>query len=175
MSRFPSCIVLLSLLLFSGCDWFKKEPSPKEELPAATQEGRHSFGVLLNGEVWQPKGSSGRFGQGNLIASYQFDGTFNISAYRREGENESALSIYSDSIYSEGVYRLNNPSRQSVSYLPMDCSYDQDSTVYHEGKLTITRFDLEAKVIAGTFEFVLARPGCDTIRGTQGRFDIRLF
>ncbi|SDL14669.1 hypothetical protein SAMN05421823_104492 [Catalinimonas alkaloidigena] len=85
------------------------------------------------------------------------------------------MALYSDSMYAEGVYRLHNPARQSVSYLPLVCSYDQDSTVYHEGTLTITRFDLEAKVISGTFEFVLARPDCDTIHGTQGRFDIRLF
>jgi hypothetical protein len=33
---------------------------------------------------------------------------------------------------------------------------------------------LNASIISGTFDFVLAKPGCDTVRVTQGRFDKRL-
>jgi hypothetical protein len=49
-----------------------------------------------------------------------------------------------------------------------------DAGTYHKGTLTITRLDLQAGIISGTFEFTLAKPGCDTVRITQGRFDKRL-
>lgn len=42
------------------------------------------------------------------------------------------------------------------------------------GTLTITRLDQQAGIIAGTFSFTLAQPGCDTIKVTQGRFDKKL-
>jgi len=40
--------------------------------------------------------------------------------------------------------------------------------------LTISRLDLQAGVISGTFAFTLYKPGCDSIRVTQGRFDKKL-
>lgn len=56
-----------------------------------------------------------------------------------------------------------------------DYNYDySDSTVYMNGSLTVTRLDLTQGIIAGTFEFTLAKPGCDTIRVTSGRFDKKL-
>ncbi len=55
------------------------------------------------------------------------------------------------------------------------CDYwDTDADVTSTGTLTITRLDLNAGVIAGRFEFTLAKPGCDTIRVTEGRFDMPL-
>jgi hypothetical protein len=46
--------------------------------------------------------------------------------------------------------------------------------VYTKGTLTITRLDQQAGIIAGTFSFTLAQPGCDSVRITQGRFDRKL-
>jgi len=43
-----------------------------------------------------------------------------------------------------------------------------------DGQLTLTRLDEQAGIIAGTFEFTIAKPGCDTIRVTDGRFDKKL-
>jgi len=45
------------------------------------------------------------------------------------------------------------------------------SNVYTKGDLTITRLDLQAGIIAGTFNFVLDQAGCDTLKITQGRFE----
>jgi hypothetical protein len=43
-----------------------------------------------------------------------------------------------------------------------------------QGQLVITRLDMSAGIIAGTFSFTLAQTGCDTIKVTQGRFDKKL-
>lgn len=60
--------------------------------------------------------------------------------------------------------------------IPGTCgSYrDNQPPAYRRGTLNITRPDRSAGIIAGTFEFTLAQPGCDTIKVTQGRFDKKL-
>lgn len=42
------------------------------------------------------------------------------------------------------------------------------------GTLTVTRLDLNAGIIAGTFDMKVVQTGCDTLRITQGRFDYKL-
>ena len=42
----------------------------------------------------------------------------------------------------------------------------------HRGSMTITRLDRQAGVMAGTFAFTIASGPGDTLRVTDGRFDI---
>ena len=51
-------VILLSTLLGASC---KKTntPSPTDQLPPTTQTGANTFGCLVNGKVYVPKGSSG--------------------------------------------------------------------------------------------------------------------
>ncbi|MBC7919842.1 MAG: hypothetical protein H7Z75_02010, partial [Ferruginibacter sp.] len=52
-----------------------------------------------------------------------------------------------------------------------------DRILYQKGTLTLTRFDLAKRIIAGRFESTLFRPDaptCDTVRITDGRFDMEL-
>ena len=48
-------VILLSTLLGASC---KKTntPSPTDQLPPTTQTGANTFGCLVNGKVWIPKG-----------------------------------------------------------------------------------------------------------------------
>ena len=50
-------------------------------------------------------------------------------------------------------------------------AYGGDTRTFSRGTLTITHLDLATGIIAGTFDFKLAKLGCDTLRVTQGRFD----
>ena len=150
-----------------------------EQLPPATQEGRNTFGCLVNGEIWIPQGYNGT---ANLDLSYDpgyRGGTFNLSAYNYFGngdDDKQTISIYSDSLKREATYLLNDPEHAAPLFNDRStgCSYYRESNVFREGSLTITRFDLENQVISGTFEFTLAKPGCDTIRVTEGRFDMKI-
>ena len=87
----------------------------------------------------------------------------------------SSIYIYSINVKEEGEFDLSSPDDGAATFLDYPkCEYDRDSTVYREGKLTITKFDLENQIISGTFEFTLTKPGCDTIKVTQGRFDMKI-
>lgn len=158
------------------------EPIPQQEqLPPATQEGKNTCGFLVNGKVWLPKGRLGN-GQSNL--SWWYDpgynhGTFNIHGFRyepSEGVKFSSFVIAIDNFSSIGIYNLKTAGRvtQYFDYNKNCMYYREDTITPNINYVNITRFDLTQRVIAGTFEFTLATPGCDTVRITQGRFDIKL-
>ena len=55
------------------------------------------------------------------------------------------------------------------------CSeYDNAPGLVMRGQLVVTRLDLRAGIISGTFAFTLSQPGCDTVKVTNGRFDKKL-
>lgn len=169
-----SLLFLLIVTTGSNC----KKNIFGEKLPAATQEGKNTCGFLVNGKVWVA--SNNGFDE---LSSY-YDptyngGTFHISAKKyNEGSNSDFTSfvVASYNISGTGYYKLNlNPDAigifsNSINY----CIRDWDDTIpNHNAFLKIAKFDLQNGIISGTFEFALAKPGCETVRITQGRFDMR--
>ena len=62
-------ITMLALLCAASC---KKENKNEDQLPPATQTGANTFGCLVNGKVWIPKGFSGT-GTPNPKKIFDFD------------------------------------------------------------------------------------------------------
>ena len=174
MAKYRIPLQILLLLFLSGCDLFKSA-NKTEQLPPATQEGKNTFGCLVNGKVWLPNGNDGT---SNLDLSYDptfYFGTFNLSAYRLEDIVFQSITLYSDSLKSVGIYPLVDPKRQSAFYTDIrgNCEYTNDPDVTHTGIMTITRFDLSQQIIAGTFEFTVTKTNCPLIVVTEGRFDMK--
>ncbi|TPE45273.1 DUF6252 family protein [Pontibacter mangrovi] len=165
-------LFFLALLSFSSCKKHKNEP----QLPPATREGKNTFGALVNGEVWLPKGKPNLY-QSSLDVVYDPEyqgGDLNIIAYKHE--TDEYLSLFMTQLDHEGTYSLNNPEMGAAGFASAACDYrNNNSEISRTGKLEITKLDLTNGIIAGTFEFTLAKPGCDTIRVTEGRFDKKLF
>ena len=79
---FSGIISFLLLFFISGCSC-KKLVTGSNGLPPATQTGANTFGFLLNGQPWVPKGWTG--GSANLSLDIDFsyrNGIFNIAAYK---------------------------------------------------------------------------------------------
>ncbi|WP_299758694.1 hypothetical protein [uncultured Pontibacter sp.] len=170
-------LLLFALLSFSSCK--KKDANPKEVLPAATMEGKNTFGAMVNGKVWLPKGRPSLF-RSNFIVTYDpgyKGGTLNVSAYRKANENspESAMVMGMTQVDHEGVYTFDDVELSGVRYYNGICEYDDAPDFYQRGKLEVTKLDLVNGIIAGKFELTLAITGCDTIRINEGRFDKRIF
>ena len=167
--------MLASILQFSGCGLL---PTPKEELPPITQEGKNTFGCLVNGKLWLPKGYNGT---SNLDASYDpsfMGGAFNLSTYRIDGDFREYITLGSDSISKSGTYDVNPKGRFLTFYSKLNskgagCDLSDFTIVKSKGKVTIIKLDLISQVVAGTFEFTIYKPNCDTIKVTQGRFDMK--
>jgi hypothetical protein len=173
--RISSFLVPLCGLL--GCQ--KNAPSPAEQLPPATQTGANTFGCLVNGKAWTPKGYNGT---SNYSVSYDAGyrhGTLSVGCYRYIGsgpDDYQLLGFYSDSLQGTGAFPLTILGHQEASFVDhtTGCELRGNSIVHRRGLLTITRLDRQAGIVSGTFSFTLYRPGCDSVRVTQGRFDKRL-
>ena len=174
--RLPA-LLLAALLGLSQCK--KKDPAPVDQLPPATQTGAGTFGCLVNGQPWTPKGNNGF---SNYSVSYDptyRKGTLNVATYRYIGkgaDDYQMVGFYADSIPASGAYSLAIRNHQEGLFVDRTktCQFSGGDPYFRRGTLTITRLDLRAGIVAGTFEFTLAKPGCDTVRVTQGRFDKKL-
>jgi hypothetical protein len=140
---------LLTALLLSG--WLltcchKKDPAPVDQLPAITQTGANTFGCLLNGQAWTPKGNNGT---SNYRVSFDptYDGgTFDLRTYRYYGTTDQEVQdiiLYTNNLSTIGTYPFSNRHRTRVSFVEskVNCFYKSyDSlNVYSVGNLTITR------------------------------------
>lgn len=167
-------LLIFTLLLFTSCKKDKVEPS----LPEATMEGKDTFGAMVNGEIWVPKGRPSTF-EPNLDVVYNPNysgGSFDIRAFSKIKDDPAFYEyfyIYMTQLDHEGIYTFGNPDIGTVTFSSQTCEYEREDNVH--GKLEITKLDMQKGIIAGKFEFTLAKPGCDTIRVTEGRFDKKLF
>ncbi|MFD2245280.1 DUF6252 family protein [Pontibacter ruber] len=167
-------LLLSAILSIGSCK--KKDTTPKEVLPAATMEGKNTFGALVNGQVWVPKGRPHTFQPSYQIVydpGYK-GGSFDIRVFRKKSsEFFEHFYIYMLNVNQTGVYTLGDPQIGTVRYESEGCFYEREDKV--EGYLEITKLDMQNGIIAGKFEFTLTKTDCDTIRVTEGRFDKKLF
>lgn len=164
---------LLAALLLSAC---AKDDDPTAQLPPETRSGANTFGCLVNGQPWTPLGRDSY--SIYYDAAYRH-GTLNISTSRYTADDASQyqlITLGSDSIKSAGNYPLIIAGHQEALFIDTKtgCRFLTGDPHYRQGTLIITRLDLQAGIISGTFSFTLAKPGCDTVRVTQGRFDKKL-
>jgi hypothetical protein len=171
-------LLLASLLGLSQCQ--HADPSPVDQLPPATQTGANTFGCLVNGQPWTPKGYNGTSNYSVVYDGGIQGGHLDIQTYRYPdaANNPQTIAVISGRIVQTGTYSLSSPQRAVASYVDYKSgchwSVRDSATTYRQGTLTITRFDLQMGVISGTFAFTLYKPGCDSLRVTQGRFDKKL-
>ena len=181
----PYALLLAALLGLSQCKK-KADPAPADQLPPATQTGANTFGCLLNGQPWTPNGNNGT---PNLVVTYDpnyANGSLQIKAYRysKEMTMSQAITIGGAPVRAVGsyplrVYLTNTTPAYSVYFFDWNktapCNrYDFAPDLRASGNLVVSRLDLNAGIISGTFEFTLAQPSCDSVKVTQGRFDKKL-
>ncbi|MFZ6011014.1 MAG: hypothetical protein ACOYXT_11775, partial [Bacteroidota bacterium] len=163
----------LFILLFAsliGCEQCEDNLTELEKLPPATQEGKNTFGCLVNGKAWVPKTSidAAAFYQGGLLS---------IGADLVSPDQSIGLSIYDEGvrIATGDFFELGiNPTICRARFFDGSsefyCYYSAAETI--SGKITISNLDEKKFVVSGQFEFVTNLIGCDTIKITHGRFDL---
>lgn len=112
-----------------------------------------------------------------------YDGNVNILTYRfpksGSSSDEQTITIAAGPVKQAGTYLLDSPvivGEASFSDRAKAAPHDKyiyGTTTYSKGKLVVTRLDLQAGVIAGTFKLTVVKPSCDTIRVTDGLFDYK--
>lgn len=170
---------LLALLISSSC---KKDI---ESLPEATQSGDNTFGAKINGENWGPLKAGVLPTAPILEARLGSDTSVFINARNfSQTPTETEMEIYVTGIHGPGTYALNQ-NTTAFPYQTASYAYyvKRKATVEDEwitstaavGQITITRFDVDGRVVSGTFQFTAnARFGSSPINVTEGRFDVKV-
>jgi len=159
-------VLLCLLVLLASCK--KDESSP---LPKATQEGKNTFGCLLDGQVFLPTSSHNIFQPIRPLRGLFLRREIGIQAYGEQGQMYLALR----DAFRPGTYTLGETATGNYASLNRSMGMFYTSST-RGGSLTLTRIDTVARVVAGTFEFSALdyyRGGTGgTITVTSGRFDV---
>jgi hypothetical protein len=176
-------LLIVCSLTFALFACKKDKKAPIDQLPAATQSGKNTFGCLINGQAFLPKGSF-PFGNPNPVLLYDptfENGTLSIKAYRVDGSNHVDIVIGGTNIDKPGLYQIGTRGTDAKQFANVrdqrsGCNYyhSDDGTIC-SGTLKITKLAVAEKIIAGTFSFTISTPGCETWKVTDGRFDLRLY
>jgi len=165
------------LLCAASC---KKENKNENQLPPATQTGANTFGCLVNGKVFVPKGY-GSTGRSNPHVQYDYDLNgkpyLSIDARQFINSNNStgAVNIVFKDIVNTGSYNIPTNFTFSFGWEKFGiCGTPAfDTTVQKRGGGIITKLDISNRIISGTFNCKFKHSQCDTVYITDGRFDIK--
>jgi hypothetical protein len=180
----PIFLLLGLCCLLLTCKGNKNVP-PIEQLPPETQTGAMTFGCLINGEAFTPKGSV--LGAPALLCAYQFirdnldEGYFfQLSAHNFS--IDKSVGIFTDSLEIEQgkKYELTKPftrGKASGKYVGKGGDLDEilfqtDSQAY-KGELWIKKFDNAQSIVSGTFWFDAVNEKGEKVEVREGRFDVR--
>jgi hypothetical protein len=189
-------IILLFIVIgfFSSCK--KNDTNKSFTLPPKTQTGKHTFGFLLNSNVWTNYRQRCTFYgcSDNLVGFYYSDGDVSVSADRvlfksglRNSDESISFSFPTHFTGSKTYSTLNGDSIE-VGYRYSDTThltkYYVLSATNPVFNITITKIDALNKILSGEFSGKLFRrinlsfppvvSQTDSINVTEGRFDIKL-
>jgi hypothetical protein len=181
-------LLALSFILTTGMQC-KKDQTSIDALPPATQEGKETFGCLVNGEAFTPKGSS--LGGPILSSYYQYLNSqtaqgyyFNVLAKKKSSGNVNesvSLDFISKNIHLEDgkIYKLRKIDANDVAeagYLLSNVSnsnsYKTQISIYI-GELIISHLDETNQIVSGTFWFDAVNDKGEKVEVREGRFDLK--
>lgn len=178
----------LVLLAGSGCE--EVEDIVKPKLPEATQEGKGTFGCLVDGSLWLPFVQHTLDSKLEAEYSYSPGGIFHLRA-EQEPSNKVPQYVHltvataAGELLKPGVYTTATGFSGSleVQNTPID---DYRTSTAGPATLTITKVephtekmptggDVRYIIVSGTFDFEATASGGHKVRLTEGRFDVKAF
>lgn len=168
-------LIALSLLSTTSCNNDDDQPqNPIDLLPPVTQTGANTFGALLDGEPFIPRG-----GTNPLDCVYQLvNGKrfFNLQGNRRDEDfNIIRISLSTDSRELEEGHSyelIENEEGNTFARFSFNANATFTSQ-NNSGTLTITKLDLSNQIISGTFSFNIIDFEGNLREIREGRFDMQ--
>jgi hypothetical protein len=151
-------------------------------LPQATQEGKNTFGCLIDGKPYIPNGGGSFsgikpiYGGFLVLSSKPYKLGIYVYTYEKSGQK---IEIYLND-YLLGKHILNsNTSTIPASVDPQDyASYTSVlgdkyiTSSKYTGQITIIKADTAIGIVSGTFDFEAVTSIGQTVTVTKGRFDV---
>ena len=100
--------VLALCCIFAACKKDKTNEDPEDQLPPATQTGTNTFGCLVNGKVYIPKGYTNPYTNYRVFVDPSNNGNFDKQNYSYQNSIQMQLGINSFGINPIGIYNLTN-------------------------------------------------------------------
>ena len=160
------CVLFTSLGLCISYDLSLgiHEPTELEKLPPLTTTGENTFGYLVNGDAEVITNSL------EMVAIYQGGGV----QFGGGGIYMVVLDPFTMRIPYEFKGVGVGTSRARYKNKGQDgefCFYEYDNT--YEGYVFFSNINKSDFIISGTFEFSTVTEDCDTVKITDGRFDMQ--
>ena len=161
-------LVLLLLMIAISCK--RKDPEPS--LPPETQEGKNTFGCMLNGRVWIATPQEGR-----LYIDIDSDGMYLYATLRDDSKKIFEKISILGTLNGVGTYEIITANSQArIAFDNLEENYTLDSlspNTKSSGTLNIIRFDLQKRIVSGTFNFNLEKAGVGKVEAKDGCFDLK--
>lgn len=176
-------ILLIIVALATGCCKFEWYPPLPTELPPVTEEGKNTFGCLIEDEIYVPAGrriTMEPILQINYFPTHPYY-YFSVTTHRfvdykgTDPVMDAHVRFGSDSIYTIGTYTLDG----TVTY-----NNNWYQALPGTTSLTITKLDTIKGIISGQFYFQAIEnnnflpidrldPNSKVITISNGRFDLK--
>ena len=173
-------ITAITFLLLTAMSCKKNKDNQNDLLPPVTQTGANTFGCLVNGKVYIPKGYSGTGTPNPKISLEFFNGKLILGIVTNQLENGNSVGFvdiyFFDSVLSPGIYNYPDKMNFSIGWSKVinNCFTPAgDTTVKKWGDAVITKFDNANKIVSGNFNCKFKTQTCDTVFITNGRFDFK--
>jgi|ERR1035437_5618369 hypothetical protein len=174
-----SSILLLLCLITAGC---KKE----DTLPLATQEGLNTFGMLVNGQIWNA-GLNLSFVSQSLDCQYQTQ-TKQLSITAKNPKRNESITLFVERVRSVGYYNFSRQNYiRSQDTTCRSCLRCLDYTTFLDVNgcnnpyrlkdtinsiLHISKLDTLRTIVSGTFSLIFVNSDSKLINISDGRFDL---
>ncbi len=179
----PVIVLLFIIASVTACK--KHTVTPVNQLsllPPATQTGARTFGCLINGQAFVPGNQSILEGP-DLQCDYEYVGGgyyFEVKCSNRYSDGSyKLLGVETDSLtISTGQYlKLTGSPTAGFAGGAYDIFSSSGNFYYSTfptltGLLTITKLDSIKQIVSGTFYFNVLNNVGDTVKITNGRFDM---
>jgi hypothetical protein len=163
----------------------KKDKTGIDALPPATQEGKNTFGCLVNGQAFVPSWTN-LGGPPTLSSYYQYIDHptlkgyfFNVSANKRESGRSSSVTLLANHIIikENSKYVLRNYADSNAIYGRYAIVSDTNINEFvnkdaFQGELYVSKFDEIKQIVSGTFWFDALNGKGEKVEVRDGRFDV---
>lgn len=184
LMKFPNYFLFLFIALLTACKKHTATPAV-DQLPPETQKGANTFGCLVNGKVFKPGGLSLtptlQCYYENLYGTNNPGYFFGLDAIDHSNpQNYPYIGIFADSIKIKnlGVIPLTRRHVNGEAFGDYGKYITRINPTHYitnnifRGELNIKKIDSIQQIIAGTFWFNAVSEKGDTVKITDGRFDM---